>query len=88
MSKVLVSDRAVLRWLQRVEGVDVAAIRRRIGAAAQLGADKGASGVKHQGVTIELRSDEAGNTVAVTVHTAHPRRHLSQPRLAADELGD
>lgn len=42
---VIVSDHAVLRWLERVEGFDVEALRKRLGEAARIGLRHGAAGV-------------------------------------------
>ena len=85
MTRLDVSDRAVLRWLERVEGVDVGAIRRRIGKAAHRAAKEGASGVQVGGVTFRaLRRARAVGPVVVpvvvTTHSMRPRIHLAQPR--------
>ena len=80
MSRVRVSDNALLRWLERVEGVDVEAIRRRIAKAVQGGADRGADGVRVQGVTFKLAYNPGEAVVSTTV-SIHTRRHLAEPRL-------
>lgn len=82
---VRVSDHAVLRWLERVEGVDVAAIRRRIANAVQGGADRGAVGVRQAGVTFKLQYNP-GEAVVTTTHSPHPRAHLSVSRAEYAEL--
>lgn len=80
MSKQIeVTDHAVLRWLERVEGVDCNAIRRRIAIAALVAEKHGARAVRKDGVTFILAYDEEG-TAVTTVHTPHPREHLSVPR--------
>lgn len=57
-----VSDHAVLRYLERVEGIDVEAVRRRIGATVQPGIEAGAKHVIHGGYRYVL-----SDTVVVTV---------------------
>lgn len=79
MTRLDVSDHAVLRWLERVEGVDVGGIRRRIAMAAQNAADLGAGGVRVEGVTFKLEHGPI-RTVVTTTITNHVRPHLAQPR--------
>ena len=43
--EIVVTNHAILRWLERVDGVDIEALRRRLAAAARIGARHGASGV-------------------------------------------
>lgn len=83
MSSLRVTDHAVLRWLERVEGVDVDSIKRRIARAVRRGVDHGAAGVILDGVTFYLQyaCDEA---VVTTTHSPYPRPHLAEPRLAPD----
>jgi hypothetical protein len=82
VNRVQVSDNAVLHWLERVEGVDVRGIRRRIADAARNAADKGASGVRVAGVTFNLRYGDGLPPVVVNTHTKRARPHLAQPRVA------
>lgn len=42
---IAVSDHAVLRWLERVEGLDVADLRLRLAASAEIGQAYGADRV-------------------------------------------
>lgn len=51
-----VSDHAVLRYLQRVCGVDIDAVRRRIDAATARARAEGARGVRADGVVYRLKS--------------------------------
>lgn len=83
MNGLRVTDHAVLRWLERVEGVDVVAIRRRIAKAVRRGVDHGAAGVVLDGVTFYLQygGDEA---VVTTTHSPHVRPHLAEPRVSVD----
>lgn len=85
MSRVHVSDHALLRWLERVEGVDVEAIRRRIAKAVRRGAEEGAEGIRFEGVTFKLQYNPGG-PVVTTAHSPRLRPHLAQPRLTTTEL--
>lgn len=87
MSRVHVSDHALLRWLERVEGVDVEALRRRIAKAVRRGAEEGAEGVRFEGVTFKVQYNPRG-AVVTTTHSPRLRPHLAQPRLGVDERGD
>lgn len=82
MSRIDVSDHAVLRWLERVEGVDVSGIRRRIANATRSASERGASGVRVEGVTFTI-DYRAGHPVVVTTHSQFARPHLAQPRKPA-----
>lgn len=50
-----VSDLAVLRYLERVCGVDIAAVRREIHSAAAPAIERGAAGVTRDGLTYRIR---------------------------------
>lgn len=80
MSRVRVSDHALLRWLERVEGVDVEAIRRRIARAVRRGVEERAEGVRFEGVTFKVQYN-LGEAVVTTTHSPHLRTHLAVPRL-------
>lgn len=80
---VHVTDHAVLRWLQRVEGVDVDAIRRRIHKSALIGAEHGAANVVKDGVRFVLVYHPAETRVVTTV-SKQVRSHLSLPRGEVD----
>jgi len=62
---VIVTDRAILRYLEKIEGVDMRPIRRRIEKAARLAIEHGASGVTVEGVTYKL--DETRVTTVAPV---------------------
>ena len=63
---VSVTDHAVVRYLERVEGVDIAATRRQIARAVRLAEDyPGCTGVIKNGFVYKL--NPSGDTV-VTVH--------------------
>jgi hypothetical protein len=60
---VRVTDHAVLRWLERVHGIDVEFFRDQIREIAGPAAAVGASGLKHAGFLYVI----SGGTV-ITVH--------------------
>ena len=68
MSRVHVSDHALLRYLERVEGVDVAAARRAIARTCRVGVEHEAAGVVANGFRFKLN----GCTVT-TVFEAHSK---------------
>lgn len=55
MSRLTVTDHAVLREIQRVHGLDVEGIRRAIARKVARGMEKGAVGVLVDGVRYVLR---------------------------------
>lgn len=85
--RVGVSDHAVLRWLERVEGVDVRAIKRRIRKAVTRGAGLGARSVTLDGVNYSLQYHETGDAVVTTTHSHQVRGHLAEPRLEGEPEG-
>ncbi len=65
-SRTRVSDHALLRYLERVQGLDVEALRHEIGRAVDKAAGMGACGVVIEGWTYKIAQDAKGATV-VTV---------------------
>jgi len=63
-----VTDHAVIRYLERVQGVDIEAIRREIGRIADRGIAAGASGVIIGGFTYRI----AGGCVVTVVAQHQP----------------
>ncbi len=53
-SRIPVTDHAVLRYLERVEGMDIERVRREIGARVDRAADMGACGVIIDGVNYKI----------------------------------
>lgn len=53
-SRIPVSDHAVLRYLERVEGLDIERLRREIGARVDLAVDLGACGVIIDGFSYKI----------------------------------
>ena len=80
-SPLNVTDHAVLRWLERVEGVNVTAIRKRLERPARVAQAHGARSVRKDGVTFFLRYDDCGGASVVTCHSPEARKHLAEPRL-------
>lgn len=60
-----VTDHAVVRYLERVHGVDVEGLRRRIGRRVDLAVHLGASGAIVDGFVYRV---EAGRVVTVAPH--------------------
>ncbi len=71
-STVLVSDHAVLRWLERVEGLDIAALRNQIAASAAVGLAYGSRVVVVAGGKLILE----GETVVTVLRPQHVRSEL------------
>lgn len=52
-----VTDHAVVRYLERVQGVDIDALRAEIGRIADDGLERGAAAVNHDGFRYVLAGD-------------------------------
>lgn len=76
-----VTDHAVLRYLERVEGMDIETLRRRIGHTVQHGLEQGANGVISGGFVYRITD---GVVVTVTAHSrieiGHKKRRGRKPR--------
>lgn len=70
--RIHVTDHAVLRYVERVHGVDLAAVRRTIRRAVARGVERDASGVIRDGLTFRL-SGEVVTTVYRTSQGPDPR---------------
>lgn len=64
---IVVTDHAVLRWLERVEKLDVAALRARLADAAAVGLAHGAGAVVVGGGKLILRAATQGVSVVTTL---------------------
>ena len=64
MRKPVVTDHAAIRYLERVYGVDIKALKRRIAKSTEEGRKAGASAVLSDGVRYTL--SPAGNVTSVT----------------------
>jgi len=78
-----VSDHALLRWLERVEGLDIADLRARIARSAEVGLAYGASIVVVAGGKLILEGD-----VVVTVLRPHHTRRQELGKIAIEIDGD
>lgn len=65
--RTLVSDHAVVRYLERVEGLDVVALKAEIAWRVDYAARLGASAVIIAGYRYVIGHDVAGQPVVVTV---------------------
>lgn len=78
-----VTDHALLRYLERVEGLNVEALRRRIGQAVDRLAVPGASGVQIDGHSYRLEHAPTGAPIVTTVvhqNRADPRHGPARRR--------
>lgn len=66
---VKVTDHAVLRYLEREHGLDVAAVRAHLAGRARNGAELGAIAVQVEHVKLVLSSNVEGETTVVTCLT-------------------
>ena len=76
-----VTDHAVLRYLERVAGMDIEALRRRIGHAVEGAIEHEAAGVVIDGFTYMVRQTEVGPLV-VTIQRQKRPLHLGRKRRA------
>jgi hypothetical protein len=72
-----VTDHAVIRYLERVQGVDIEAIRREIGRVADKGIEAGAGGVISGGFVYRIA---AGVVVTVLHHNRAERGRKGRHR--------
>jgi hypothetical protein len=69
-----VSDHAVVRYLERVRGVDIARLRAKIGKAAEQALDLGACGAISGGFVYKIRD---GVVTTIVAHN-QPNRHTDR----------
>lgn len=74
-----VTDHAVLRYLERVAGLDVERVRREIGRRVDRGAELGASGVVVDGIRYVL--SPMGSVITVMIASREELRHPSRGRI-------
>lgn len=72
-----ITDHAVIRYLERVKGVDVDALRHEIGKLVTHGVEQGACGVTVAGFNYRI---EGGCVVTVQSGGRHDRRLGRRPR--------
>lgn len=64
---LVVTDHAVLRYLEREHGIDVELVRRHLAAPAQTAAELGAVAVQVERVKLVVRVMATGDAAVVTV---------------------
>lgn len=87
--RIHVTDHALVRYLERVRGSDIAALRAEIAARVEVGVDLGASGVRVDGFVYKLR----GDTVVTIAPACQPnitngRAAARQPTPRDEDGGD
>lgn len=84
--QVIVSDHAVLRYLERILEVDIEQLRARLGEEIRAAAAVGAKSYTHGGATFILEKTPSGDLCVVTVitekmrHGTHHRAAYSRKR--------
>lgn len=71
-----VTDHALVRYIERVEGRDMAALRDQIVGIVEQGVDLGACGVGHRGFVFKLD----GKKVVTVLPRHHPDIRLGRKR--------
>lgn len=74
---VRITDHTLIRYLERVKGVDVEALRRKIALTVGRGNDLGASAVRVGGFTYRI---EEGHVVTIHAECRHDMRFGHRPR--------
>ncbi|UXU74342.1 MULTISPECIES: hypothetical protein [unclassified Paracoccus (in: a-proteobacteria)] len=74
--KVIVSDHAILRYLERVGGFDIARLRREIAQRVQAAADVGAGAVVIDGHSFLIDKGEFGPVVVTVLPVGKLPRNL------------
>lgn len=72
----IISDHAVVRYLERVMKVDVERVRREIGRRVDRGAELGASGVEIDGLVFKLQD----GTVTTVLEASRPDKRCGRQR--------
>lgn len=78
-----VSDHAVLRYMERVQGFDIEAVRQHIGTLCRSACRAGAASLKTEGVEFQFAD---GKVVTVTPKTRGPsktRQRMSRDKVTA-----
>jgi hypothetical protein len=79
-----VTDHAVLRWLERVQGVDIEAIRQRIWKTCEPAVKAGATCVRVDGVKYELANGKVVTVVPGHAAPGKTSRDATQRKLASE----
>lgn len=78
--KIETSDHAALRWLERVEGVNVTRLKKRIAKMVRNAIAHGANGVIVDGVKFHIAYPTHGVAVVTTSYCSNPILELAEPR--------
>ncbi|TDE40947.1 hypothetical protein [Antarcticimicrobium sediminis] len=76
-----ITDHAVVRYLERVKGVDIDALRSQIGRKVDLAIEMGANGAVSGGFVYRI---EAGRVVTVVQHS-QPERKTGRSKFTGDQ---
>lgn len=74
--RVIVSDHAILRYLERCGGFDIQRLRREIADRTQAGADAGAGAVVIDGHSLMIERGEHGPVVVTVLPVGSYPRNL------------
>lgn len=77
-----VTDHAIVRWLERVHGVDMDAVRAEIAAACRTGVSLGACSVKVQNVKFQLDENKVCTILLTSEHRSGPVKEPKRSRAA------
>ena len=76
-----VTDHAIVRYLERAEGMDIETLRRRIGQTVQTGIEQGANGVVSGGYVYRIEGVAVVTIAAQNeVERGHKKRRGRKPR--------
>lgn len=76
MARLVVSDHAVIRYLERIGGFDIARLRNEIADRLQSAADAGACGVVIEGHSFLIEHTDRGPVVVTVLPVGHYPRNL------------
>jgi hypothetical protein len=71
-----VTDHALVRYLERVHGVDVEGLRKRIGRSVHSAVEHGASGVRINGVRYRLKQNRVITILPINGHLKSRKMRL------------
>lgn len=75
-----VSDHAIIRYLERVQGFDILRLKAEIGHRVDEAAQAGASAVIIDGFSYQITTDESGRPVVGTILPQRPESHCLTER--------
>ena len=87
--RAIVSDHALLRYMERVLGLDVEALRVDVARIVEVGIEHGASGVQLDGCSYKLDGARVKTVIAIGKPNIRLGRKVRKFRpVAEDALGD